>query len=368
MEDTCIDKRSGSEKFRILSIDGGGIRGIIPCKLLTDLESELMKRDGDDVRLVDYFDLICGTSTGGIIAIGIGLGLTAKEILDIYEKNGHEIFPCRRRNKLSQLRSVLLNQSFYKRKRLKDLLHATYSKCTRDGDTRLGHAKTRLLIPVYNAEHGKIHVFKTAHTKGLKRDYQIPAVDVALSTAAAPVFFEPYSFTYINRGTSDKQTFHNIVDGGLVANNPAHIGLMEAIEGLGVPLNNVSLLSLGTGVDNFTAHIKSKKMGPRFWANPLSKDGLRLYNAMSSAQSEDIANKLSLINNGIANNRQKSFEYLRIQHTFNKREAIGLDDSSDNAIASMNSIAQQLFRKYGAEIERVFLQEKKTDFVPLKKL
>ena len=348
---------SGKKKFKILSIDGGGIRGIIPCKLLTDLESELMKRDGENARLADYFDLICGTSTGGIIAIGLALGLTAKEILDLYEENGNDIFPGKRRTMLNKLHCFFTNKPFYSRNRLKALLQQTYNKCTRDGDTRLGHAKTRLVIPTYNAEHGKIHVFKTAHAEGIFRDYQIPAVDAALSTAAAPAYFEPYSFTYTNKGTSDKQTFNNLVDGGLVANNPAYIGLIEATEALKVSLQEISLLSLGTGLDNFTTRI-----------HPLNKNGIRLYNAMASAQSEDIDNKLSLVKRGVAGCHQESFEYFRIQYTFNKGEAIDLDDTSNHALTTMNSIAQQLFRTHGAEIERKFLQEKKNDFQPLKTL
>ncbi|MBO5584963.1 MAG: patatin-like phospholipase family protein, partial [Bacteroidaceae bacterium] len=66
-----------NRKFKILSIDGGGIRGIIPAKVLYHLEEEAIKKDGADARLCDYFDLVCGTSTGGIIAIGIALGMTA---------------------------------------------------------------------------------------------------------------------------------------------------------------------------------------------------------------------------------------------------------------------------------------------------
>ena len=70
-----------NQKFKILSIDGGGIRGIIPAKILYHLEEEAIDRYGTDARLCDFFDLVCGTSTGGIIAIGIALGMTAKDIL-----------------------------------------------------------------------------------------------------------------------------------------------------------------------------------------------------------------------------------------------------------------------------------------------
>ena len=81
-----------NEKFKILSIDGGGMRGIIPAKILCELEEELQRREGPEARLCDYFDLICGTSTGGIIAIGLALGMSAKEMLNLYVAHGKEIF------------------------------------------------------------------------------------------------------------------------------------------------------------------------------------------------------------------------------------------------------------------------------------
>lgn len=84
-----------SETFKILSIDGGGIRGVIPCQILAELENDIIERDGPDARLCDYFDLIAGTSTGGIIAIGIALGIKAQTILKLYLNHGDEIFPSR---------------------------------------------------------------------------------------------------------------------------------------------------------------------------------------------------------------------------------------------------------------------------------
>lgn len=81
-----------SSSFRILSIDGGGIRGIIPARLLCELEARASRDKGEKVRLCDYFDLICGTSTGGIIAIGLALGMSANEVLELYDANAQTIF------------------------------------------------------------------------------------------------------------------------------------------------------------------------------------------------------------------------------------------------------------------------------------
>lgn len=77
--------------FKILSIDGGGIRGMMPARLLSELEDELT-REGKNPRLCDYFDLICGTSTGGIIALGLALGMPAQDVLKLYRDNASNIF------------------------------------------------------------------------------------------------------------------------------------------------------------------------------------------------------------------------------------------------------------------------------------
>lgn len=91
------------KKFKILSIDGGGIRGIIPAKILYHLEEVAIKQDGPNARLCDYFDLVCGTSTGGIIAIGIALGMTAKDILKLclFLKKVDSIFTLKINNSIS---------------------------------------------------------------------------------------------------------------------------------------------------------------------------------------------------------------------------------------------------------------------------
>src|SRR4051812_22226457 len=80
------------KKFTILSIDGGGIRGIIPAKVLSELEEELKNRDPTK-KLYEHFDLICGTSTGAILAIAIALGIPATELVDFYKKHAASIFP-----------------------------------------------------------------------------------------------------------------------------------------------------------------------------------------------------------------------------------------------------------------------------------
>lgn len=149
-----------SEVFKILSIDGGGIRGIIPCQILAELENDMICRDGQDARLCDYFDLIAGTSTGGIIAIGIALGIRVQTILDLYLNHGEEIFPSRNQRTISKIINIFQGNPFYQRKRLKELLKIAYEGNTGISDVRIGHAKTRLIIPTYSLSNREIHVLR----------------------------------------------------------------------------------------------------------------------------------------------------------------------------------------------------------------
>lgn len=225
-------RRKGNEGRllrRILTIDGGGIRGTFPAAFLANLEEDL------DEPIDRYFDLIAGTSTGGIIAIGLALGMSAAEILKLYEDKGPAIF--------AQTHSGLpgwLSRRFrwgrwmfwgpkYSVAPLRDALHETL------GDRRLGEARTRLLIPAWHPQTQGVYIFKTAHHSRLKTDYRELAVDAAMATAAAPSYFAQH-ITANDVG---------LADGGLWANNPAGIAVVEAIATLGWPAGNLKVLSIG---------------------------------------------------------------------------------------------------------------------------
>jgi patatin-like phospholipase/acyl hydrolase len=342
--------------FKILSIDGGGTRGVYPSRLLCELEEEL-SRSGKDSRLCNYFDLICGTSTGGIIAVGIALGMPALEILNLYKDNAAAIF------KKKPFRLGIFH-SKYSSDFLRDLLKETFSRYSTSGDTRLGHAKTRVCIPTYNAVFGKAHVYKTAHHDKLFRDYQIPAHHVALSTAAAPVFFPPYSFTYTPIGSANSVEVNMNIDGGVIANNPTHIGIVEAHNTLGVPLADIRVLSLGTGHKVFTEHKSGKGFGFWYWGNKK----VRLLDLMFSAQSQNTDNLIKFLNNGVGEGEEPKFYYKRIQHHFGKGEDIGLDETDPQKLKKLETIALNSYKEHGAEIWKQFLVETKRDFEPVKQL
>ena len=221
---------------RILAIDGGGIKGVFPASFLATVEDSI----GDNVA--NYFDLIVGTSTGGIIALGLGLGLSAKEILAFYEEFGPRIFGGNRR--LGWFRSK------YNSIPLKEALEACF------GEKKLGDSKKRLVIPSLNLENGEVYIYKTAHHPRLQRDYKVEAVEVGLATSAAPTYFP----------THRTATGTPLIDGGIWANNPVGVAAVEAITVLDWPRDSLKILSLGCTKPLDVNRGRRIPLGKLYWA------------------------------------------------------------------------------------------------------
>lgn len=208
------------DRFQILALDGGGIKGIFSAAVLAATEEDL------HIRVADHFDLIAGTSTGGIIAIGLGLGLTPREILEFYVREGPSIFG----NALGA-KSV---RHYVSHKFSAKPLTAALKRCF--GDKRFGDSTKRLVIPAYDLGEDGVYIFRTAHNGRLKRDFKVPAWKVALSTSAAPTYF-PCAREVDNL---------RLIDGGVWANNPTMVAIAEAYGTLRIPLSSIRVLSLGT--------------------------------------------------------------------------------------------------------------------------
>jgi predicted acylesterase/phospholipase RssA len=233
--------------FRILALDGGGIKGAFTASVLTTLEHAL----GGPV--VSQFDLVAGTSTGGILAIGLGMGLHPNDMLQFYRDRGPVVFPAMRfhRKWKFQLRSVL-NPKYSQRVLGRELERAYYHDAKRKV---LGDSVCRLVIPAYDAVGGVCHVFRTPHHPLLTADKNTDAVEVALATAAAPTYF---SSAVVQNLVSNASFF----DGGVWANCPAMAAIVEAVCYLGVPLDRIDVLSIGTTEEPFTV----KSMAQAGWA------------------------------------------------------------------------------------------------------
>ena len=211
-----------------LSLDGGGIKGIFPAAVLACLEREYL--DGKSVG--DYFDLIAGTSTGGILALGLGAGMTADEILRMYLEEGHRVFPVKERGLAGRARRVVSAQ--YDRGPLDELLEQ------RLGGKTLRESRHRLLVPSTEGRNGEVWVFKTPHHPDYKLDGDARMSSVAAATSAAPTYFTPF-----------EQGGYTYLDGGVWANNPTMAALVEALSCFSIRREDVRILSIGCGENPF---------------------------------------------------------------------------------------------------------------------
>lgn len=233
------------DRFQVLALDGGGAKALFTAHVLARMEQDL------GVSINDSFDLIAGTSAGGIVALGLGSGLTPSEIVGHYEELVNAVFPAARRRLWRRPRQ--LTAPIYDA----DALRAALTKVL--GDRLLGHSAKRLVIPAWDVQRGSVHVFKTPHHTRLTRDWRIPMVDIAMATSAAPLYFP-----------AARVDGHRLIDGGVWANNPSVVAIAEAVSMLDVPLASIRVLNVGT-IDQLTNHPKRLDRGGLLnWAKPIA--------------------------------------------------------------------------------------------------
>src|SRR3989442_2059546 len=183
---------------RVLAIDGGGIRGYFSAHVLLRIQQEF------DVRFDKAFDLICGTSTGSIIAAALATEYPLEEVKKLYENLGKHIF-----RKVSGSFGGSL-RARYDIEGLRSELNKTF------GTRTLSETATRLLIPATDIGNGQVHVFKSSYSDDFVRDKNVRIAEAVLASCAAPTYFAPvYVDPYL------------LADGGLWANNPAMVGYVE---------------------------------------------------------------------------------------------------------------------------------------------
>jgi len=234
-EDITVDHDS----FRILSLDGGGLKGLFTAKLLADLERDL------EIQLGDYFDLITGTSTGAIIALGVAFRIPASEILRFYRDKGPAIFDAA---------TFGIVSTRYSAEPLRAALIEVF------GEKRLGDAANRLVIPAFNLQRREVKLFKTRHSPRYLRDWKMKAVDVALASAAAPTYLPAFV----------DESLIDYIDGGIWANNPSLVGVIEAMTVLDVERSRINLLSIGTTREVVRMDAIRGNAGRARWASQMS--------------------------------------------------------------------------------------------------
>lgn len=313
-----------SEERRILTIDGGGIKGVFAASFLAEIEDTLGQ------PLVDYFDLIAGTSTGGIIALGLGLGLSARDIVGFYEQRGPQIFGGGRWKTVRRL-----TKAKYDPQPLLTALRDVF------GDRLLGESMTRLVIPSLNLETGEVHIFKTAHVDRFVRDYKEKVVDVAMATAAAPTYFPTHK---LESGVP-------LVDGGIWANNPMGPAAVEAIGTLGWERGHVRLLGVGCTESPTTMRDRSRRgHGMNYWA-------LRLAETFMAGQSSSSV--------GTAKHLLGHENVHRISPTVSGNR-YRLDGIA--GIESLRGLGSEVARAEYPKVSAMFLGSKREVFEPFKKV
>lgn len=206
---------------RILSLGGGGIKGAMTAAYLAHMEEASGK------PIADCFDLIAGTSTGGILAIGLALSVKASDLVKFYQEQGPKIFPVDRN--YSAMNTLMhLCRIKYSSFALVDALKTQFAERT------LGAATTRLVIPSVQPDKAQMYLFKTRHHPLFKRDHLISALDVALATSAAPSYLPPHTI----------QGVGTFADGGLWANNPVGLAVTEAVSYLNWEPEELHVLSI----------------------------------------------------------------------------------------------------------------------------
>lgn len=337
-------------RFQILSLIGGGIRGAFVTSYLKELESKLGR------PIAECFDLIAGTSTGGIIAAGLAFGHTAADMHDFYVNHGKSIFTERipyRAKGAYRLVYPMANWVFKKRTggsldaafRARFCPHALEDSFDQGfGDHKLGEIEcTRLIMPAVNLTKGKPHVFRSCHLPTAVHDRNVRIADAVIATTAAPTYFP-------HRQIGDCA----YVDGGVWAADPSMLAVAEAIRvqqfakqldpDAPIVTNNIHLLSVGTGRAQFSLSPPGPDAGLLFWAS-------RVAEVMGTSQAQGVHMPL------------KFFLGNRYRHiNFKMTEKWGLDEVK--YIPELFAVGEQRAEETFDEVSEAFFQHERPCFTP----
>lgn len=319
-------------KFRILSIDGGGIRGIVPAVILMELEKQIENLSKNKcIFLSDYFDLIAGNSTGGIIACGLlskKHAFRAKDLLDLYMKQGKHIF---QKSWAYRFRSKFgLGNAQFNKTNIEGILKETF------GDATLKDFGTSALIPAYSLEDAKPYFFTNHGEITDTNNFYIR--DVARATSAAPTYFEPALVTNLE-GFS-----RSFVDGGMFANNPTLCAYSEVNKiKPNISAKDMSILSIGTGGVRYPYKYEDvKDWGLIGWVSPV-------INILMAANQDVVHYQMNKIfDNKLI--KKSGGLYTRIDDTI-EEESKAMEDVSDENLKRLEAFGYKVAEKFSKEIK-----------------
>ena len=325
-----------NKKFRILSLDGGGLRGLAELIILKKIEDITGK------RIYELFDLIVGTSTGGIIACGLTAQkngrpvLTVDKLIDLYNLNGDVIFPQQ---------NNFLTKWFYG---AKSIIRPKYSKSGLEsqlnayfGDIRLAETLKPIIVTSYDITNNEVIIFKSRRSN--EDGYNIPLKDICRATSAAPVYLPAFEYNYLG-------VDRVLVDGGVYINNPAMGAIADALShkynNQDIKVEDIQLLSIGTGIHSEKLgykrkwwHKPIKRWGAFKWAAPISTVMLQA----SSKCVEYECEQLPLD------------KFLRLQFIIDEKDRQNMDDSREGTVRYIiSTVNDQIINKRLDEIKDFF--------------
>lgn len=309
------------QDFKILSIDGGGIKGLFSARVLGEIENL-------HGPLTEYFDMLCGTSTGGLIALALAAGKSATEVVEFYKEWGPRIFPTGMIGRTWRNFRFYVAGGKYGDKNLKQAAAHIL------GEKQMCDANSYLCIPTVNLTTASPWVFKTDHDATLTRDSNIPMVDVALATSAAPFYFPVAVSSSVPGGY--------YVDGGLWANNPAFVGLLEGCRyfaGNGKRYQRVRILSVPSASPNAGRAAKGRRR------LSLLSSGKEISTVAFETQQKSAENFIRMLESSL----QVPFEYVRVAPpniSVEHSRILGLDIATREAIDTLLSLGQTVGQEW----------------------
>lgn len=300
------------QPFHALTLTGGGYRGLFTARVLQGIEDHTGEPIGR------RFDITCGTSIGGIVAIAAAFEIEMRRVVKVFEEQGALIFPPHDRpaTKLGKAFDFFRHRTRprYDTAPLREAILQLVDK-----DATLGDAKHPVLIPAVNLTQGRPQVFKTRHNPEWVRDWRLRAVDVAIATAAAPTFFEL------------AEVGGNLyADGGLFANSPDLIAIHEAEYFIGVPISAIRLLSVGTTTKSYSiAFSAGRSFGIGDWM-----DEDRLFSVTISSQQQFVGQL-------VAHRLDDRFVRLDHEPSAEQTRDLGLDVATEAARKTLIGLAEK---------------------------
>lgn len=318
----------------ILSIDGGGIRGLLPARVLEEIRRRL-NTAGERRPFFDLFDMMAGTSTGALIALALSLRnrdgterFTAAQVVELYERRGTEIFPPSFRSALHT--AVQAFRHKYSAEPFERFLLDVF------GSESLQGAATNLLVTSFDTEAMQPHCMKRRPGRrdwAADPDYYMR--DVARASAAAPTYFPPAHISPIGQ---DAKKF-SLIDGAVFANNPSGLAYVESTK-IFPAETDFLVVSLGTGdPQQGYRYEEVHSWGYLEWVNPMK--GFPIGTIMSAGQSEAVSHQLE---------RMSGVRYIRLNVPLNGC-AIAMDDANRKNFSCLARLADRLIEDHDAAID-----------------